>query len=114
MTSDAVQFKVAYSFAFGGFMRMDELTHSALEEQSTNSNRTRLTIRCLTISPRRDSLQLFLPRSKTGKTNRSVTIIMVTTGDLDCLVQKALRDTVRHLIVSLIRLKTGLNSSRAE
>ncbi|KAG5942631.1 hypothetical protein E4U59_000987 [Claviceps monticola] len=41
--SDAVQFNAAYSFALGGFMRMGELTYSALEE-------LRLTIRCPTMS----------------------------------------------------------------
>ncbi|KAG6026393.1 hypothetical protein E4U40_002054 [Claviceps sp. LM458 group G5] len=90
MTSDAVQFNAAYSFEFGGSMRMGELTHSSLEEKSTDPNRTRLTIRCLAISPRRNTLQLFLPRSQADKTNRDVTIIMAATGDLGCPVQKAL------------------------
>lgn len=88
--SDAVQFNAAYSFAFGGFMRMGELTHSAFDESSPDFPRTRLTIRCLTISPSRDSIQLFLPRSKADKTNRGVTIVMAATGDLACPVQNAL------------------------
>ena len=87
--ADTLHLNAAFALAFSGFMRMGELTHSAVEEASPDFERTKLTTRCLTIAATGDHLQLFLPRSKGDRTNRGITITMAATGDLACPVQNA-------------------------
>ncbi|KAG6092566.1 hypothetical protein E4U14_000594 [Claviceps sp. LM454 group G7] len=70
-------------------MRMGEFTDLAVEVECDDFVHTKLTTRCLTISPDGDHLQLFLPRSKADNDNLGVSISMTATGDLACPVRNA-------------------------
>lgn len=84
---DTLNLKTAFAFAV--FMRIGEFTDLAVEVECDDFVHTKLTTRCLTISPDGDHLQLFLPRSKADKDNLGVSISMTATGDLACPVRNA-------------------------
>ncbi|KAG6170492.1 hypothetical protein E4U51_000825 [Claviceps purpurea] len=87
---DTIHLNAAFTIAFGGFLRVAEFTHFAIEEATPELFDTlRLTLKCLTMSLNRDYLQLYLPRNKDEEDDKGVTIIIAATGDLACPVRNA-------------------------
>lgn len=80
---DTLNLNAAYACAWGGMMRLGEITEDdGLDDYTRRS--TQLTGRCLTMSPTGDHAKLLLPRSKTDRANKGVEITLTPSGDSTC------------------------------